>query len=217
MDLGKLERIIAGDVDFDIGNSITKGFETFKVNPLMHIGFTFVILLSQFLFTHFLEDYVFVYSIFLSPPLLAGFYLIGNRISQNEFFDFPDYFKGFQYWLALIIVNLISSILTVIGIVFLIIPGIYLLVGYMFAHLFVIYGGFEFWTAMELSRRLVTKNWFKFFGLGVVLLLINIAGVLALGIGLLVSIPVSYFTIYKLFEDLTEDAVVVPNESEDYS
>jgi len=215
MDRAKLELIISKGVDFEIKDILTRGWETFKVNPIMHVGYTFLLMFVQFLFTFFLEDYIFIFTIFLAPALVTGFYLIANRISQQEFFDFPDYFHGFRYWLAVIIVNLISSILVVLGIFLFVLPAIYLLVSYMFCLLFTVFGGFEFWTSMELSRRLVSTNWFKFFLFGLVLLLINLAGILTLGVGLLITIPWSYFSVYVLFEELTEDAVVVNSASGD--
>jgi uncharacterized membrane protein len=107
---------------------------------------------------------------------------------------------------------LVSGILTVLGIIALIIPGIYLGVGYIFAILFGVFGGFDFWTSMEYSRRLVHTNWWKFFGFFLVLLLLNIAGLLALLIGLLVTVPVTYLSIYVLFEDLTGEATALIEE-----
>lgn len=73
----------------------------------------------------------------------------------------------------------------------LIIPGIYLAIGYMLTTFLIIDHRMEFWQAMETSRKIVTKNWFAFFVFAIVLALINVLGTLALGVGLLVSAPVS--------------------------
>ncbi|MBN3584237.1 hypothetical protein JYB64_17705 [Algoriphagus aestuarii] len=206
MDPIKLQRIIDSGVDFNISTIIDKAWDLFKARAMFHIGFAFLVFSIQLAFTLYLEDFVFIYSIFISPPLIAGFYLVANRISQNDYVDFQNYFDGFKYILPLIIVNLITSIFIVAGIVLLIIPGIYLGVGYMFSLLFVLFGGFEFWTAMELSRRLVHANWWKFFGFVLFLLLINIGGFLCLIVGLLVTIPLTYLSVYVLFEELTIEA-----------
>ncbi len=212
MDRLKLEQIIARGVDFDIQKTIERGFDIFKQNPLMHMGFTLLIMGLQFLFTFYLEDFAFINTIFLSPPLLVGFYLVANRVTQREFVDFPNFFDGFKYWVPVVLINLISSILTVLGILLFVIPGIYLGVSYMFCLLFGIFGGFEFWTSMELSRRLVTRNWVKFFLLVLVFVLINALGILALGVGILISLPVTYLSIYGLFEELTHEAAVFEEE-----
>lgn len=215
MDPRKLQQIIESRPDFDIREILEKGWEMFKAKPLFHLGFMVVIGGTQAIFNYFLEDFLFIYTIFLAPAFIVGFYLVGNKISQGDYFDFQNYFDGFKYWLPVVIVNLFTGLLSVVGLIFLIVPGIYLLVSYMFSLLFVIFGGFDFWESMEYSRKLVTANWWKFFAFGLVLLLINLAGLLALIIGVFITVPVTYLSVYALFEQLTESAATVdPEESE---
>jgi hypothetical protein len=213
MDRNKLEQIIAGGVDFQIQEILEKAWVLFKARALFHVGFMILIGSIQVVFVQYFEEFISIYTILLAPALVAGFYLVGNRINRGDYVDFQNYFDGFKYWLIVITINLVSGILTVLGIIALIIPGIYLAVGYLFAILFGIFGGFDFWTSMEYSRRIVHTNWWKFFGFVLVLLLLNIAGLLALLIGILVTVPVSYLSVYVLFEDLTSDAVAEVEES----
>jgi hypothetical protein len=213
MDRNKLEQIIAGGVDFQIQEILEKAWVLFKGRALFHVGFMILIGSIQVVFVQYFEEFISIYTILLAPALVAGFYLVGNRINRGDYVDFQNYFDGFKYWLIVITINLVSGILTVLGIIALIIPGIYLAVGYLFAILFGIFGGFDFWTSMEYSRRIVHTNWWKFFGFVLVLLLLNIAGLLALLIGILVTVPVSYLSVYVLFEDLTSDAVAEVEES----
>ena len=49
----------------------------------------------------------------------------------------------------------------------------------------------EFWQALETSRKIISKNWFAFFGFSFALFAINLLGMLAFGVGLLVTIPVT--------------------------
>jgi len=207
MNQDKIQRIIDSGVDFNIKEILTKAWEMFKSRALFHVGYMVLIGAIQAAFTIYLADFTFLYSIFLAPPLVCGFYLVANRQSQNEYLDFQNYFDGFKYWWNLISTNLISSILIVGGIILLIIPGIYLLVGYMFSLLFVIFGGFDFWTSMELSRRLVHTNWLKFFLFSLALIALNIFGFLCLIVGLFITIPMTYLAVYILFEELTIDAI----------
>ncbi|MFC5625716.1 hypothetical protein [Algoriphagus winogradskyi] len=207
MNQDKIQRIIDSGVDFNIGDIIEKAWEMFKSRALFHIGFMVLVGAIQAGFTLYLKDYTFLYSIFLAPALVCGFYLVANRQSQKEYLDFQNFFDGFKYWWNLVITNLISSILIVGGILLLIIPGVYLLVGYLFCLLFVIFGGFDFWTSMELSRKLIQTNWLKFFLFLLVLLALNIAGLLFFIVGIFVTIPMSYLAIYILFEELTIDAI----------
>jgi hypothetical protein len=210
MDQAKIQRIIDSGVDFDIKVILTKAWEMFKPQALFHVGYMALIGAIQAGFTIYLPDYTFIYSILLAPPIVCGFYLVANRQSQNEYIDFQNYFDGFKYWWNLVSTNLISSIAIVLGIICFIVPGVYLLIGYMFCMLFVIFGGFDFWTSMELSRRLVHTNWQKFFLFGLALLALNVVGFLLLMVGLLVTVPVTYLAVYILFEELTIDAVDEP-------
>lgn len=213
MDQGKIQRIIDSGVDFSIEEIVGKAWEMFKSRALYHIGFMVLVVAVQAIFTLYLADFTFLYSIFLAPPLVCGFYLVANRQSQREYVDFQNYFDGFKYWWNLITTNLISSIAIVLGIICFVVPGIYLLVGYMFSLLFVIFGGFDFWTSMELSRRLVHTNWLKFFLFVLALIALNILGFLCLIVGLFVTIPMTYLAVYILFEELTIDAVDEPKDT----
>jgi uncharacterized membrane protein len=77
----------------------------------------------------------------------------------------------------------------------------------LFGSPFAIFSGSDFWTSLELSRRLITLNWWKFFGFMLVLIGLNILGFLFFFVGLLVTIPLSYYSVYAVFEELTADAL----------
>ncbi|WP_429614794.1 hypothetical protein [Synechococcus elongatus] len=98
-----------------------------------------------------------------------------------------------------------------IGFVLLVIPGIYLSVGYLFAIPLVAERQFEPWQALEFSCKLVTQQWFAFFGFLIVLTLINIAGIIPCGLGLLFTIPWSVCAIAAAYEDI----IGIANFSED--
>jgi hypothetical protein len=78
-------------------------------------------------------------------------------------------------------------------------------VGYLFAIQMGIFGGLDPWSAMEWSRKLITRNWWRFFGLLLVLGLLNILGFLLAGIGLLFTISFTFLVLYAVFEDITRE------------
>ena len=55
---------------------------------------------------------------------------------------------------------------------------------------------------MELSRRTVHPRWFSYFAFVLLVVLLNLAGAVALGVGLLVTIPVSFCTVTAAYADL---------------
>ena len=61
---------------------------------------------------------------------------------------------------------------------------------------------FDFWEAMESSRRLITKNWFTFFGLAILLFLLNLGGLLLLGLGVLFTLPITYCVMAAAYESV---------------
>ena len=58
---------------------------------------------------------------------------------------------------------------------------------------------------MEWSRKLITRNWWQFFALVLIFLVLNAAGILLAGIGLVLTLPLTFLVLYVLFEDLTRE------------
>lgn len=192
-------------VDFDIKDSFAKAWELFKSQALLHVLYMMFILSIQGLTVIYFQEYMILYSAFLAPPLYSGFFLVANKISRGESVIYPDYFGGFRFWLPLVVISLLGQLLVVLGLFALVIPGIYLAVGYLFSLLMGIFGGMDIWSAMEWSRKLITRNWWQFFALLMILIAINLFGLLLLGIGLLITFPMTFLVLYVIFEDLTRD------------
>ncbi|SEG47124.1 DUF2189 domain-containing protein [Algoriphagus boritolerans] len=203
----QIQRLFQQFPEFSIQENISKGWELFKVQWLNTIAFTLLVFSIQGFGTYYLKDYALLVSVVISPPLTAGYFLVANRVSRGVEVTFANYFDGFSYWGILILTSMVSGILTFLGILALVLPGIYLAVAFMFGIPFALFSGMDFWTSLELSRKLITKNWWKFFGFVIVLVGLNILGFLFFFVGLLVTIPVSYFVIYSIFEELTADAL----------
>ncbi len=140
----------------------------------------------------------------VNPPLAAGYYLVADKIRRGEAYTFNNFFDGFKLHIGnLIVLSLISSILTAIGFVFCIIPGIYLAVGYGIAVPMLLFLKLEFWDSMEASRKVIGKNFFSWLGFFIVVWLgALIIGVLACGVGLLFTMPVAILATYCAFADV---------------
>ena len=140
---------------------------------------------------------------------IVGFVLLGGldymflKRIRGERVMIGDVFAGFNRgFLDLTMAGLVKWLLTTIGFVLCILPGIYLAVGYVFALPLVIDKQMDFWTAMEVSRRVVHEHWFSVFALVIVLALFALAGFLLCGIGALISIPVASAALMFVYEDL---------------
>ena len=166
------------------------GWRLFKHYPGGFIGFTALVLLIETGLGCLPKVGWMV--IFIHYPLMFGFVAVSAGLMQGEGRRGGDFFKGFSCFLTLLLLGLVTQAMIILGLVLLIVPGIYLMVGYIFAPWFVLDRKVGFWEAMELSRRTVHQHWFHFFGLVLMIILINLLGALALGVGLLVTIPVSW-------------------------
>ena len=123
--------------------------------------------------------------------------------------ELQSIFNYYRIMGRLALAGLMIYIMTYIGFVLLILPGIYLTISYVFTLPLIADKGMDIWEAMELSRKSVTKHWFKVFGLFFLLSLIMALGALALGIGLIWAVPLLFITLYGLLYPLIFDGVSV--------
>lgn len=141
-------------------------------------------------------------SVVVQPALNAGYFLVADKIRRGESIRFEDFFDGFKgpQFGQLILLSLIAGILIGIGIVFCIIPGIWLAISYMIAMPILIFLRLEFWDAMEASRKVVAKNFWSFLG---IVLLIGIASLIisaiTCGLGILLIAPMAQLMVYSIF------------------
>ncbi|MBS4070303.1 MAG: hypothetical protein KGZ90_03190 [Algoriphagus sp.] len=205
MNSERLHRLMTVPVDFDIKGSFVKAWELFKSQALLHVLYMMFILSIQGLTVIYFQKYMILYSALLAPPLYSGFFLVANKISRGETVIYPDFFGGFRFWLTLVVISLLGQVLVALGLFALVIPGIYLAVGYLFSLLMGIFGGVDVWSAMEWSRKLITRNWWQFFALMIILIAINLVGLVLFGVGLLITFPMTFLVLYVIFEDLTRE------------
>jgi len=94
----------------------------------------------------------------------------------------------------------LQLILVLLGLILLLI-GLYFEIAYTFAIPLVIEHKFDFWLAMETSRRLISRNWFSFFVLNLTIFFINV-GLCLCCVGLLVTVPLRTCVIVAAYRDI---------------
>jgi hypothetical protein len=106
----------------------------------------------------------------------GGLCLVYLKRIRGQAASVGDVFSGFSIaFVHLLLAGLLSGLLTAIGaLCCLILPGIYLWVAWSFSVPLVIDKRLEFWTAMELSRRIATRVWFELFVILVIPMLLVI-------------------------------------------
>jgi hypothetical protein len=99
--------------------------------------------------------------------LYGGLYLIFLNRIRGQPASIGDVFAGFSAGFAqLMLTGLLTKLLASLGFgCCLVLPGLYLFVAWVFSVPLVADKRLEFWSAMELSRRVVTRVWFETLGL----------------------------------------------------
>jgi serine/threonine protein kinase len=144
-----------------------------------------------------------IFYMLLKGPLVAGVQLYFLHKIRSRRATIETAFSGFtQRYLHLFLAGFVTTTLTTLGYFLFILPGIYLTIAWTFTLALVIDKQLHFWTAMELSRKAVTKHWWKFFGFALVLTLFKLAGLVAFLVGFFVTLPVAVAALMYAYEDL---------------
>jgi hypothetical protein len=182
----------------DISNALSRGWALVRDNMAVLVGATVL----GWLITVGLAA-VPILGWIVGFVLVAGLDLMFLRRIRGEDVQIGDVFAGFNIALLdLTMAGLVKWLLTTIGLVLCILPGIYLAVGYVFALPLVIDKKMDFWTAMEVSRRVVHEQWWSTFALVIVLALVALSGFLLCVIGAAITIPVASAALMYVYEDL---------------
>ena len=116
----------------------------------------------------------------LLAPLGVGLFMMGVRRAAGLPVSFDTAFGYLGLFVPLAALVVLQTLVTNIGYLLLIIPGIYLAVSYTLTFPLAADRRFSPWQAMETSRRAITKRWFEVFVLLIVAWLIMVAGVITL-------------------------------------
>jgi uncharacterized membrane protein len=122
-------------------------------------------------------------------PMYAGLFMIGIYRSVDMPVGGTMVFGYFGAMLSILLAMLLVTIFSVIGFLLLVIPGIYLSIAYSMTMPLIAEKKLGFWSAMEASRKAVTKHWLKYFLTFLLMGLILGVSMLALFIGLIWTVP----------------------------
>jgi tetratricopeptide (TPR) repeat protein/tRNA A-37 threonylcarbamoyl transferase component Bud32 len=187
----------AGDYTLDIGSCLRRGWLLVRSDFWPVVGVTLLVLLV----TQAASSTV--AGIILAGPLLGGLCLYYLKKIRSEPAGVGTAFSGFSIaFLQLFLAALVPPILIFLGFLCLILPGVYLAVAWIFTLALVVDKRLDFGPAMKLSRKTVSRHWWKFFGFILVLALLNLVGVLCCFVGSLVIIPVTFAALAYAYEDI---------------
>jgi hypothetical protein len=189
-----VEALIRNRYEFDGMRYMREGYRIFKQAAGVFVGFTFLFVALSALTGGLLN-------LFLGL-VLAGYFTVSFKIMRNEPVEFGDFFKGFSHFWPLFLSGLLVDVLTVVGFMLCLIPGMYLSIAYGLVVPLILTKKLGAWESMEASRKIVTSGLLSFAWLYFLVFAINLGGLLLCGIGLLASIPIGWCAIAAAYSDL---------------
>ena len=135
-------------------------------------------------------------------PFMAGILMMGVKRSVDQPISFNMMFSYFSVTGTVILAGLFSTILTWVGFLLLIIPGLYLAIAYGLIIPLIADKKLSAWQAMEASRKAITKRWFKIFGLYLVMGVILVISAIPLGLGLVWTYPMMVSLMGILYREI---------------
>ena len=147
----------------------------------------------------------FAWDICVGSVLWGSFCWMGLRVARKGAVEVPDVLHGFRSptrWAWNVLVVLSSTVLIVLGLVALVVPGVYLGLRLAFAQLFVNEQGLGPVEAMTESWRITEGHVFDVFALAAVSALLLALGLLCLVVGVVPAAALTSVAWGGMFDDL---------------
>jgi uncharacterized membrane protein len=212
---------------FSARSALGFGWETFKRRPWFFVGSAFVILLISGVVNGFTSGIDAAINGSGEDPSILGsvinlalgtlvnmgataFYLAAHDNPKTV--DLSSLWHPRPFW-KFLGASILLAIAVIVGFLLLIVPGIIFGLMFMFTTFIVIERELGPIDAMNESNRMTRGHKWQLFGFVLLLLLVNLLGLLALVVGLLVSIPVTTLAFVHAYRILGGKANLPPADA----
>jgi hypothetical protein len=196
------EDLLARAAKLDIGACLSRGWDLW-LNHFGRLLLAYLILIPISVALAFVQlGTLPVASMVLSGVFTAGLFRYMLKLLHGKPAALSDLFAGFREAPgSLISAGIATAVFTLLG-CFLILPGIYLAVAWTFTYPLILEKKMPFWPAMELSRRVITRNWWRMLLLMMAAALFSLMGITALFIGIILTLPISMCVLTCAYDSL---------------
>jgi hypothetical protein len=225
-------RVVVGEGrSFAIGEAIGQAWQLVMDNIGLAVGAAVVVIICLVV-AGIIPCLGAIIGLVINPVLIAGLQNLLLKMHRREPAEFGDVFSPFSTsFLQLFLFGLVQMVLSVVammpgyalifigsllaersegasvllslmGVLLILPPAIYLGVSWVFSPLLIVDKGLDFWPAMELSRRVAARHFFGVFALLLICGLIMMGGALALCVGLFFAVPVAFAAIAIAYDEL---------------
>jgi uncharacterized membrane protein len=217
-DARSLDDAIAGEFDFKMGEvlseawALTDGSKSVLLGGLaISIGVsganavvTSLAEMSDSSFLSFVAFVVYLVATAVSYSINGGMTLYAiKRAAADPSASFDDILSCFGMILPIFGIFLLYILITMFGFVLLVLPGIYVAVGYMLAVPLKVERGTGIWESLETSRKAIHNVWLRVAGLMLATTLaVVIGGLVTFGIGLIWLIPFASLVVGVMYREI---------------
>lgn len=150
-----------------------------------------------------------VLSIIISAWLTAGLlYVTIGYVGGNKR-EVTDLFGQGKYFLQILLAQIVVGLIVIVGLVFLIVPGIYFAIRFMFVTYLIVDKQMDLSAAMKESSRMTDGIKMDLFIFGLAVFGIAILGLILFGIGIFVAMPVIWLAGAKIYVNLASSKTPV--------
>lgn len=135
-------------------------------------------------------------------PITAGYLMIALKHIQGSPVSYRMTFGYFSSFFPLIGAAFLMMLMITVGLLLLIVPGIYLIFSYLCVLPLIVEKGMSPWQAMEASRKAIHRCWFKVFGLQLILGFVLIGSAILFGVGLIWTVPMCLLAAAILYREI---------------
>lgn len=201
--------------DFGVGEVLAKSWGIYKKNFWLLLGVLLVSGIVSYVPTAIgdLQDRGQLQIGFLAGILSLLFWLFGQLIGLGETLInlklvdgkravFNDLFSCSKLLFSGVIATIAYLAVIIAGFILLIIPGIWLAIRLQFFRYLIVDRGMNPFQALAESWRMTKGKVWKLLGWIAVLVILNILGAITLGVGLIITIPVSMVAMTEVYRKL---------------
>jgi uncharacterized membrane protein len=178
-----------------------------------HLVYFAIIFIPSFIVAYNSDPYYYstgesvfdIITFILTAPFALGFCYFSLNFIKHEN-KMSDILFGFKKFGKVFIAYLLTTLAIIIGLIFLIVPGIIL--GLMFSQIYYIIAEDDDISAIEAikeSARIMKGNKLRYFILGLSFIGWSIVGIITLGIGFIWIVPYYNITLANFYKDISKD------------
>jgi len=164
--------------DLSVGHVLGKSWNVFRAD----MGLVFSIAVVEFLIVS-ASGFIPVLPLLITGPLVAGCNYVLVRLVRGEDVEIREIFDGFKEFGRSLGVYWAATILTIVGVILLVVPGIIVMVGLTPAMYLVLDADYGVRDTLRLSWEMTRGYKWDLFVLLLVIILLLLVGLLALIIG----------------------------------